>query len=284
MAATGQRPNTPAWQQIGGHRGPGNSGNRAAGRPDSGHAEAAARGGGAGAGPAGETPAGGQAAAGASDERNNRDVGSPDIGYGADAEGQGGSPEGRGGEGGHPDAEAGAAGGRDAGRGGTDGDGGSHRRRTGREGEEDGPDRAHQRPDGLDDGTVQALGKLSEALETVERVRGHLYSAHQLVGKADFALDEAVSLFMQAGHTEMAERIQEELIGRNVIPGHWTFQIVEEFDDGYYTEFRAMEREARERLAGGRRHLYEAELKEQRRTRGRRGHESRPIDPRRHAG
>ncbi|WP_433791182.1 hypothetical protein [Actinoplanes sp. CA-252034] len=139
-----------------------------------------------------------------------------------------------------------------------------------------GPDSAHRRPDGLDDVTVEALGKLSEALETVERVRGHLYSAHQLVGKADFSLDEAVSLFMQAGQTEMAERIERELIGRNVIPGHWTFQIVEEFDDGYYAEFRALEREARMRLAGGRRHLYEAELKERRRTHGRPGHEARP--------
>ncbi|GGM96914.1 hypothetical protein GCM10010109_00520 [Actinoplanes campanulatus] len=130
----------------------------------------------------------------------------------------------------------------------------------------DGPDERHRRPEGLDDLTVEALGKLSEALETVERVRGHLYSAHQLTGTADFALDAAVSLFMQAGHTEMAERIQRELIGRNVIPGHWTFQIVEEFDDGYYAEFREVERQARERFAGGRRHLYEAELRGRRRT------------------
>ena len=83
--------------------------------------------------------------------------------------------------------------------------------------ETDKPDEQHRRPAGLDDTTVQALGKLSEALETVERVRGHLYSMHQLTGTADFMLDEAVSLFMQAGHTETAERIQRELIGRNVM-------------------------------------------------------------------
>ncbi|MEV6301608.1 hypothetical protein AB0M02_19520 [Actinoplanes sp. NPDC051861] len=140
----------------------------------------------------------------------------------------------------------------------------------------DGPDEAHRRPPGLDDVTVQALGKFSEALETVERVRGHLHALHQLTGTADFMLDEAVSLFMQGGHTAIAERIERELIGRNVIPGRWTFQIVEEFDDGYYSEFRALERDARDRLAQGRRHLYEAELKERRRTRGRPGHEALP--------
>jgi len=108
----------------------------------------------------------------------------------------------------------------------------------------------------------------------VERVRGHLYALHQLIGTADFALDQAVSLFMQAGHTSTAERIQRELIGRNVTPGHWTFQLVEEYDDGYWAEFRAMEKAARDELAGGRRHLHEAELKEHRRTHGRAGHEA----------
>ena len=139
----------------------------------------------------------------------------------------------------------------------------------------DGPDSEHRRPDGLDDTTVEALGKLSEALETVERVRGHLYALHQLIGEADFKLDEAVSLFMQAGQTGLAERIERELIGRNVVPGHWTFQLVEEFDDGYYADFRAVEKDARDALAGGRRHLFEAELKERRRTHGRAGHEAR---------
>jgi hypothetical protein len=138
-----------------------------------------------------------------------------------------------------------------------------------------GPDQAHRRPEGVDDATVEALGKLSEALETVERVRGHLYSLHQLTGTADFQLDDAVALFRKAGHVTIAERIEREVIGRNVLAGRWTFQIVEEYDDGYYADFRAVERDARDELAQGRRHLYEAELKEERRTHGRPGHEAR---------
>lgn len=140
---------------------------------------------------------------------------------------------------------------------------------------QDGPDDAHRRPDGLDDLTVEALGKLSEALETTERVRGHLYSMHQLTGTADFQLDEALELFRKAGHTAMAERIEKELIGRNVTPRHWTFQLVEEYDDEYWSVFRTIEKAARDEFAMGRRHLYEAELKEKRRTHGREGHEAR---------
>ncbi|MEU4790130.1 hypothetical protein AB0F95_10530 [Micromonospora tulbaghiae] len=140
----------------------------------------------------------------------------------------------------------------------------------------DGPDRAHRRPEGVSDATVEALGKLSEALECVERARGHLYELHQLIGHADLMLDDAVEMFRSAGHQALAERIDRELLGRNVIAGRWTFQIVEDFDDGYYALFRELDRQARDELVEGRRHLYEAEMKERRRSRGMPGHEARP--------
>ncbi|SCL30106.1 hypothetical protein [Micromonospora inyonensis] len=140
----------------------------------------------------------------------------------------------------------------------------------------DAPDERHRRPAGVDDETVAALGKLSEALETVERARGHLYSLHQLIGHADLMLDDVVERFRAAGHDRIADRIAEELLGRNVIAGRWTFQIVEDFDDGYYALFRNLDRQARDELVQGRRHLFEAEMKEHRRTRGRPGHEARP--------
>ncbi|MFI0794615.1 hypothetical protein ACH4OY_18295 [Micromonospora rubida] len=143
-------------------------------------------------------------------------------------------------------------------------------------GHQDGPDEQHRRPPGVSDATVAALGRLSEALETVERARGHLYSMHQLIGHADLMLDDAVAKFRAAGHDVIADRIATDLLGRNVIAGRWTFQIVEDFDDGYHALFRDLDRRAREELAGGRRHLYEAEMKERRRTRGRSGHEARP--------
>lgn len=142
----------------------------------------------------------------------------------------------------------------------------------------DRPDVAHRRPDGVDDTTVAATGKLSEALEIIERARGHLYAFHQLTGGADLALDEAVELFREAGHTCIADRISTELIGRNVLAGRWTFQIIEEYDDGYYALFRDIDRAARDELLDGRRHLYEAEMKEARRTRGAPGHSAKPED------
>ncbi|WP_040784374.1 hypothetical protein [Nocardia pneumoniae] len=140
----------------------------------------------------------------------------------------------------------------------------------------DRPDVRHLRPEGVDDATVAATGKLSEALETTERARGHLYAFHQLTGRADLMLDLAVDLFRMAGHFEIADRISTELIGRNVLPGRWTFQVVEEYDDGYFDLFRSIEREVRDELLDGRRHIYEAEMKEARRTHGLPDHSATP--------
>ena len=144
--------------------------------------------------------------------------------------------------------------------------------------EQDKPTAEHRRPEGVDDATVEALGKLSEALEVVEDARGHLYGFHRLTGTADLALGEAVDLLREAGHAEFADRLRTELVGRNVVQGRWTFQIVEEYDDGYYATFKRLEAAARDDLVGGRRHLFEAEMKEERRTHGRPHHEAVPDD------
>ena len=144
--------------------------------------------------------------------------------------------------------------------------------------EQDKPTAEHLRPPGVDDATVEALGKLSEAFEVVEDARGHLYGFHRLTGTADLALGEAVDLFRAAGHAELADRLQTELVGRNVLQGRWTFQIVEEYDDGYYTAVKDAERAARDALIEGRRHIYESEMKEDRRTHGLPHHEAVPHD------
>jgi hypothetical protein len=128
----------------------------------------------------------------------------------------------------------------------------------------------------VDEATVQAVGAVREALEYVERARGELYAFHHLMGHADLLLGEACDKLRDAGHNAVADRLQIEMIGRNVLDGRWTFQIVEEFDDTYWSSFRDHERRVREELQGGARHLLEARMKERRRSAGLPGHESRP--------
>jgi hypothetical protein len=125
-------------------------------------------------------------------------------------------------------------------------------------------DAAHRRPPGVGDATVAAVGKVSEALEWLERARGRLYDFHQLTGKADMSLDEAVQAFRDAGRPEVADRIEQQIIGRDVAAGRWTFQLVESYEDDYYRPFADLERWARDTYADGKRHLYESQLKVER--------------------
>jgi hypothetical protein len=144
--------------------------------------------------------------------------------------------------------------------------------------DDQGPDELHQVPEGVTDATVEALGSLSAAVEVIEHARGLLYGFHRLTGTADLNLGEAVEQLRKAGHTDLADRIDTELVGRNVIAGRWTFQVVEDYDEGYYALAKELERTARDELVQGRKHLFEAAMKEDRRTAGRRHHEATPSD------
>lgn len=138
------------------------------------------------------------------------------------------------------------------------------------------PDDPWRRPEGVDDATVHALGTLGEAFEWIERARGHLYEFHQLMGHADELFGDAADELEAAGHTDLADLVGSEVVGRNVLEGRWTFQVVEEFDDRYYRPVEAVERRIRDELVGGRRHVFEAEMKERRRTHHHPDHTSRP--------
>lgn len=139
-------------------------------------------------------------------------------------------------------------------------------------------DEAHRRPPGVTDAEVEAAGTATEALEYVERARGHLYDLHQLIGRADLLYKKAADQLDAVGRSELAELIRSEMVGVNVLHGRWTFQMVEEFDDGYWTTAREVSRAVRNEVTGGHRHVQEAELKEQNRTSGHPGHEATPRE------
>ena len=74
------------------------------------------------------------------------------------------------------------------------------------------------------DQVVDAIGKASEALEYVERARGHLYSFHQLMGRADIEFGNAADQLHAAGLAADSRTLATTLVGRNVLDGRWTYQ------------------------------------------------------------
>jgi hypothetical protein len=127
---------------------------------------------------------------------------------------------------------------------------------------------AHARPAGTDDATVNAVGQISAAFEVAENARGMLYAFHRMSGEADLALQEGLLALRKAGHAELADEIDDVLVGRDVVRDMWTFQIVEAYDEQYWQVFRAVDALVRDRLSNGVPHVFEAEMKLHEQTEG----------------
>lgn len=142
---------------------------------------------------------------------------------------------------------------------------------------------ARPRPPGSNDATVQALGKLSEALEVVEHARGALYEFHRLSGQADLTLQQALELLRgvaddgsgeRAGLAglaqlaELADEIDDVLVGRDVVSKRWTFELIDDYDANYWSVFRAVEAKARWVAGRADKHVFEAEMKAAEQRRG----------------
>lgn len=130
-------------------------------------------------------------------------------------------------------------------------------------------DVVHPRPASSTDATVEAVGRLSAAFEVVENARGLLYGFHRMSGEADLALQDALAALRSAGHDELADEIDQVLVGRDVVPGFWTFELVEAYDEHYWRVFRAVDELVRDRLSEGRPHVFEAEMKQREQRSGR---------------
>ncbi|WP_436795571.1 hypothetical protein [Actinospongicola halichondriae] len=135
---------------------------------------------------------------------------------------------------------------------------------------------ADRRPNGVSDETVEALGKLGEAAEWLERARGRLYDFHQMSGRVDLLLGEAAEELRDAGHASLADALETHLVGRNVLDGRWSFQLVEEYDATYWEPIREFHHFAERELVDGAAHVFESEMKDDRRTEGLEHHERRP--------
>ncbi len=133
------------------------------------------------------------------------------------------------------------------------------------------------RPDGISDETVEAVGKLSEAFEYVERARGHLFSFHQLMGHADLAIGEAADALRAAGRTDIATRIDASSSGRNTIDGAGPSRSSRSSTPTTTSRCATTPRPVEDELVDGIPHLFESEMKERRRTHGASGPRSPPA-------
>ncbi|AGN01880.1 hypothetical protein L593_09675 [Salinarchaeum sp. Harcht-Bsk1] len=119
-------------------------------------------------------------------------------------------------------------------------------------------DRAPESGATLDDETVTALHEVELGYEWLQRANGHLLQFHHATGHGMDHLAAAEEHLRAAGHADLANAIRDDLLPRGVVDDdRWSYDLVEEFQHGILTDVDAFEREARDELAAGDRHVAE---------------------------
>ena len=103
-----------------------------------------------------------------------------------------------------------------------------------------------------------ALHRLTLGMEWLQRAHGHLLAFHHNVGHAMDHFAAAEPLLRTAGYDDLADAIRSEYLPRGVVDeDRWSYDVVEDFEDGVLADMDAFETTVRERLADGQRHVAE---------------------------
>jgi hypothetical protein len=112
----------------------------------------------------------------------------------------------------------------------------------------------------IDARLLETMATATEAMEYVERARGHLFTLHHLLGRADLLFAEVAAELRSQGRAGDAARIEREVVGRDVLEGRWSFEVLEEFEQEYYEPVRDAVRTV-ERRTTGRPHARDVRLR-----------------------
>jgi len=106
----------------------------------------------------------------------------------------------------------------------------------------------------------EALHRVTLGMEWLHRAHGHLLAFHHNVGHAMDHFAAAEPLLREAGHVDLADAIRAEYLPRGVVDeNRWSYDVVEDFEDGVLADMDAFETTVREQLADGQRHVAERE-------------------------
>lgn len=104
----------------------------------------------------------------------------------------------------------------------------------------------------------EALHEVEMGMEWVHRAHGHLVSFHHAIGHAMDHFAAAEPLLIECGFDGLAATIRDDLLPRGVVDETtWSYEVIEQFQDGFLSDVEAFEAEAREEIVDGARHLAE---------------------------
>jgi len=109
----------------------------------------------------------------------------------------------------------------------------------------------------LSETELEALHRAELGKEWLRRAHGTLVEVHHATGHAMDHMNEAETMLREAGHTDLADQLRDELLPTGAIEDRWTYDLLESFESGILTDVTAYERRVREKIADGERHITE---------------------------
>jgi len=109
----------------------------------------------------------------------------------------------------------------------------------------------------LSETELSALHEAELAVEWLQRAHGTLIEVHHATGHAMDHLYDAEATLREAGHTDLADQLRDELLSSGAIEDRWTYDLLETFESGILADMTAYERRVRKELADGDRHITE---------------------------
>ncbi|PSP83647.1 hypothetical protein BRC96_07450 [Halobacteriales archaeon QS_6_64_34] len=109
----------------------------------------------------------------------------------------------------------------------------------------------------LSETELSALHEAELGVEWLQRAHGTLIEVHHATGHAMDHLHDAEATLREAGHTDLADQLRDELLSSGAIEDRWTYDLLETFESGILADMTAYERRVREELADGDRHITE---------------------------
>ena len=109
----------------------------------------------------------------------------------------------------------------------------------------------------LSESELSALHEAELGTEWIRRAHGSLVEVHHATGHAMDHLHDAEATLREAGHTELADQLRDELLPSGAIEDRWTYDLLETFESGILDDVADYERRVRGELADGERHITE---------------------------
>lgn len=110
----------------------------------------------------------------------------------------------------------------------------------------------------LSDTERSALHEVELGIEWLHRAHGALIEFHHNTGHAMDHFARAEVLFRESGEPALADALRDEHLPRGVVDGdRWSYDLLEDFQEGFLPEMVDFEEIARRTISDGRRHVTE---------------------------